>query len=265
MVIPRSGSIGANVANVFEDYEGSIDSCILTATGIGTSLYTLVGNALSSYFGKTIVPTEGDQVTLQEISPYLGLKVPETQEDFVEIAGIKWAKGNIVSDGNGGYKIGDETDYGYYFSWGNTDAHAEGSGYDFSQAVYDETPAAAIDTDLSLSQDAARANLGASWRMPSAVEFKALSDACTSIWTSLNGVNGRLFISNTDGKALFFPAAGDYDGTSLNGRGSYGNYWSSTYNSATRALGLLFDSSNVSPQYSNVRRYGLSVRAIIDE
>lgn len=265
MVIPRSGSIGANVANVFEDYEGSIDSCILTATGIGTSLYTLVGNALSSYFGKTIVPTEGDQVTLQEISPYLGLKVPETQEDFVEIAGIKWAKGNIVSDGNGGYKIGDETDYGYYFSWGNTDAHAEGSGYDFSQAVYDETPAASIATDLSLSQDAARVNLGTPWRMPTAAEFQALYDACTSIWTSMNGVNGRLFISNVNGNALFFPAAGYYGGSSLSARGSYGHYWSSTYDSATNALDLLFNSSSVSPQDNIDRRYGFSVRAVLDE
>lgn len=264
MVIPRSGSIGANVANVYEDYEGSVDSCILTATGIGTSLYSLVGNALSAYFGKTIVPTEGSQVTLQEITPYLGLKVPETQEDFVEIAGIKWAKGNIVEDGHGGYKVGDETDYGCYFSWGNTDAHAEGSGYDFSQAVYDETPAASINSSLSLSQDAARANLGTPWRMPTAAEFQALYDACTSVWTSLNGVNGRLFISNADGKALFFPAAGIYNGTSLNDRGSNGFYWSSTYESATYARDFNFISSGVNPQYSSSRRYGFCVRAVQD-
>ena len=265
MVIPRSGSIGADIANVFEDYEGSIDSCTLAATGIGTSLYTLVGNALSSHFGKTIVPTEGDQVTLQDITPYLGLKVPETQEDFVEIAGIKWAKGNIVSDGNGGYKVGNETEYGCYVSWGNTDVHAEGSGYDFSQEVYDETDAAAIATDLSLSQDAVRANLGAPWRMPTSAEFKALNDACTSVWTTLNGVNGRLFISNENGNALFFPAAGYYNGTSLSTRGSYGFYWSSTYNSATGARDLVFSSSGVDPQGSYGRSYGFSVRAVLDD
>lgn len=79
MVIPRSGSISANIANVYEDYEGSVDSSIIAATGIGTSLYTIVGEALSAYFDKTIVPTEGDQVTLQQIAPYLGLTVPETE------------------------------------------------------------------------------------------------------------------------------------------------------------------------------------------
>lgn len=262
-MIPRSGSISANIANVYEDYEGSIDSSIIAASGIGTSLYTIVGNALSLYFGKTIVPTEGDQVTLQEISPYMGLTVPEP--NFVEIAGIKWAKGNIVEDGNGGYKIGDETDYGCYFSWGNTDAHAEGSGYDFSQAVYDATPAAAINTDLSLSQDAARAKLGARWRMPTAAEFQALNDACTSVWTTLNGVNGRLFTSNDNGNSLFFPAAGDYHGTSLRDRGSYGLYWSSTYNSASDARFMGFNNSGVTPQDNGSRHFGLVVRAVLDE
>lgn len=263
MVIPRSGSISANIANVYEDYEGSIDSSIIAASGIGTSLYTIVGNALSLYFGKIIVPTEGDQVTLQEITPYyMGLTVPET---FVEIAGIKWAKGNIVENGNGGYKIGDETDYGCYFSWGNTDAHAEGSGYDFSQEVYDATPAAAIDNDLSLSQDAARANLGATWRMPTSAEFKALYDNCTSVWTTLNGVTGRLFTSNENGNTLFFPAAGRYDGRSLGNSGSNGYYWSSTYNSATNARDLRFSISNVYPEGDNARRYGFSVRAVLAE
>lgn len=78
-MIPRSGAISANIANVYEDYEGNIDSSIIAATGIGTSLYTIVGEALSAYFDKTIEPTEGDQVTLQQIAPYLGLTVPETE------------------------------------------------------------------------------------------------------------------------------------------------------------------------------------------
>lgn len=261
MVIPRSGSISENIANVYEDYEGSIDSCIIAATGIGTSLYTIVGNALSEYFGKTIVPTEGEQVTLQEITPYMGLTVPKT--NFVEIAGIKWAKGNIVEDGNGGYKIGDETDYGCYFSWGNTDAHDEGSGYDFSQQVYDTTPAATITENLSLSQDAARATLGAPWRIPTEAEFQALYNNCTFKWITLNGVYGCLFTSNENGKRLFFPASGNYDGTSLNGRGESGDYWTSTYVSATNARYLGFNSSDVNPHGSSRRRFGFSVRAVI--
>lgn len=165
-----------------------------------------------------------------------------------------WAKANIVSAKPEGI--------GLYFSWGNTDGHAEGSGYDFSQDVYDTTPAAAITDNLSLSQDAARANLGTPWRMPTAAEFQELFDNCTNVWTTLNGVNGRLFTSNVNGNTLFFPAAGDYNGTSLNGRGSYGYYWSSTYISATSARVLRFDNSDVNPQDDFSRRLGFSVRAV---
>lgn len=156
-------------------------------------------------------------------------------------------------------------DSGLYFSWGNTEGHTEGSGYDFSQAVYDTTPAAGITTDLSLSQDAARANLGVAWRMPTAAEFKELYDNCTSVWTTMNGVAGRLFTSNVNGNTLFFPAAGLYNGTSLNYREESGLYWSSTYNSATNARYLFFNSSSVVPQSNYyARRDGFSVRAVLN-
>lgn len=151
-----------------------------------------------------------------------------------------------------------------YFSWGNLDGHAERSGYNFSQAVYDATPAAAITANLSLSQDAARANLGAPWRMPTAAEFQELYNNCTSVWTTLKGVNGLLFTSNVNGNTLFFPAAGYYNGTSLSSRGSNAGYWSSSYGSDTNARLLTFGSSTIYPQGYNSRRLGFSVRAVVD-
>lgn len=60
----------------------------------------------------------------------------------------------------------------------------------------------------------------------------------------------------------FFPAAGYYDGTTLNNRGSNGNYWSSSFNSATNAYNLNFNSTDVNPQNNNNRRNGFSVRAV---
>lgn len=169
-------------------------------------------------------------------------------------SGLLWAKCNV------GARTPEEA--GLYFSWGNLFGHAEGSGYNFSQAVYNATPAAAITTSLSLSQDAARANLGAPYRMPTASEFQELYDNCTSVWTTINGVNGRLFTSNVNGNTLFFPAAGLYGGASLYDRGSYGYYWSSTYYSPAYARGLGSNSSGVNPQSNNERRYGFSVRAV---
>lgn len=169
-------------------------------------------------------------------------------------SGLLWAKSNLGA-------TRPESD-GIYFSWGNTEGHPAGAGYDFSLEEYNTTPAAAITEDLSLSQDAARAILGSPWRMPSAAEFQELFDNCASEWTTLNGVQGRLLTSNVNGNTLFIPAAGYYDETSLLNRGSSGRYWSTSYVSATDAHLLGFNSSGVQPQSTSIRRDGLSIRAV---
>lgn len=170
-------------------------------------------------------------------------------------SGLLWASCNVGAES--------PSDLGLYFSWGNTEGHAEGSGYAFSQAEYNTTPAANISANLSLSQDAARAYLGAPWRMPTSAEFQELFNNCTSVWTTLNGVKGRLFKSNINGNAVFFPAAGYYSGTALRYRGSFGYDWSSSYSNASTAFGLNFDSTNVNPRNGFERFRGFTVRAVM--
>lgn len=63
-------------------------------------------------------------------------------------------------------------------------------------------------------------------------------------------------------RGFFFPAAGNWNGTSLNNRGTNGNYWSSTFNNASNAYNLNFNSGNVNPQNNNNRWNGLTVRAV---
>lgn len=193
-------------------------------------------------------------------------------------SGTKWAKGNIVSDGNGGYKVGEETDYGAYFSWGNVTPHfsSNGStfddGYNFSQTTYNNTPGASIsytsqhkgrDYTANTTNDAARACLGGSWQVPTATQFQELYDNTDNEWTTISGVNGRKFMKKTDHSVyVFFPAAGGGNSTSLLNRGSYGFYWSSSLYSADRGYYLRFDSSNVRAQNRISRYYGSSVRAV---
>ena len=153
---------------------------------------------------------------------------------------------------------------GLYYSWGNVEGYSEGSGYDFSQEVYNASPGATIAADLTLGQDAARVELGAPWRMPTSAEFQELYNYCTSVWTRLNGVYGRLFTSNANGKTLFLPAAGRYDGTSLDRLGSRGDYWSSTFHSSTNAYYLSIDSESADPHNNSFRRFGFTVRAVMD-
>ena len=201
----------------------------------------------------------------------------EEAAGFVDLGlSVKWAQANIVKDGNK-YKIGDnETDYGCYFSWGNIVGHesANGStfddGYDFGSSnsgPYASTPGKNVTANIASNDaqhDAALACLGAPWRLPTKEEFKELYDNTDREWTTINGVSGWKFMKKTDHSVyVFFPAAGDGDGTSLNGRGSYGYYWSSSWYSSDYAYYMYFGSSSVNPQSNYYRRYlGFSVRAV---
>ena len=61
---------------------------------------------------------------------------------------------------------------------------------------------------------------------------------------------------------IFFPASGNYNGTSLSNRGSIGYYWSSTWSSEAYARNLNFNSTGVNPQGNDGRRFGITVRAV---
>ena len=170
----------------------------------------------------------------------------KSDEDFVDLglpSGLKWARGNIIMNGSK-YKIGEETDYGAYVSWGNIVPHfsANGStfddGYDWgtsnSGSPYASTPGASIaftsqgeGFSEDSGYDAARALLGGKCKMPTTLDFQELYDNCTSAWvTNYNGsnVNGCLFTSKINGATLFFPAAGDCYRNFPSNRGVRGYY-----------------------------------------
>ena len=106
------------------------------------------------------------------------------------------------------------------------------------------------------------------WHLPTKEDFIELDDNCAHKWTVINGTPGMLFTSIHNGNSIFMPAAGwswfdeDEHGTTLNYRGSYGSYWSSSFYSATYAFLLNFYSTGVTPQYNGSRRYGFTVRAV---
>ena len=118
-------------------------------------------------------------------------------------SGLLWATCNVGAK--------EPWESGLYFSWGNVDGHAKDSGYDFgtsNDGPYASTPGGKLATDIPVDAryDAARANLGGSWRMPTTAEFWELRDNCTNEWTTQNGVNGERFISRINGNSVFFPA-----------------------------------------------------------
>lgn len=190
-------------------------------------------------------------------------KLFDTKEDVVDMglpSGTLWAKKNIGATS--------PTGYGWYFSWGNLDAHQEGAGYNFSSDVYNATDAASISANLLLSQDAARANLGAPWKMPSMEQYAELfnSDYTTNEWVTNyeeSGVNGLLVTSKINGNVLFFPASGEYNkGTSMYGKGWGGWYLSLSILSSVLCY-IMYFNSVVSPNVNNTTRYyGLPIRPV---
>ena len=231
----------------------------LSVNGGAAKAIKLFGNAMpmGKVHANTILVMNYDGTQFNVIA--IQSQTAAAPTGFVDLAlpsGLLWCEHNV----------GASTPYehGLYFSWGNVIGHAEGSGYDFSDAVYAETPGAALTGNIPVNgtYDLARHNMGAPCRLPTVGEFQELNNNCDSEWTDEDGVAGRRFTSRINGNSVFFPASGYYNGTTLNGRGSNGLYWSSSYISATSAYYLGFDSSNVGPANGGLRRYGFTARAV---
>ena len=253
-VLTPGGIIAVNFVNAF-----TASSPTLSVNGSAAKPIKLYGNAMpmGKVHANTILVMYYDGTQFNVIGILSQTAAAPT--GFVDLAlpsGLLWCEHNV----------GASTPYehGLYFSWGNVIGHAEGSGYDFSDAVYAETPGAALTGNVPVNgtYDLARHNMGAPCRLPTVGEFQELNSNCDSEWTDEDGVAGRRFTSRINGNSIFFPASGNFYGTTLNSRGSNGHYWSSSYYSATYAYNLGFDSSNVNPANSSNRRYGWTARAV---
>ena len=253
-VLTPGGIIAVNFVNAF-----TASSPTLSVNGSAAKPIKLYGNAMpmGKVHANTILVMYYDGTQFNVIG--IQSQTAAAPTGFVDLAlpsGLLWCEHNV----------GASTPYehGLYFSWGNVEGHAEGSGYDFSDAVYAQTAGATLTGNIAVGNtyDMARHNMGAPSRLPTMGEFQELVNNCTSEWTDEDGVAGRRFTSNINGNSVFFPASGDYNGTTLNYRGSGGYYWSSTYYSETTARDLYFSSSEVNPTSGSSRRLGFTVRAV---
>ena len=62
-------------------------------------------------------------------------------------------------------------------------------------------------TTLDLEDDAANANWGGKWRMPTVEEQDELIEGCINTFTTLNGVEGYKLTSKKNGNSIFLPMA----------------------------------------------------------
>ena len=184
--------------------------------------------------------SDGNIIKVDSISMIAG-------HEYVDLGlSVKWATCNVGAS--------KPEEYGDYFAWGETKPKSEYSDWNYS---YYTDP-----TILPLSADAARANWGGSWRMPTREEQDELRQQCTWTWTTQNGVNGYK-VTGTNGNSIFLPAAGCRYDSSLDDAGSLGYYWSSSLNTGNPggAWYVYFVSDSVH-RYSNDRYCGFSVRPV---
>ena len=167
-------------------------------------------------------------------------------------SGTKWACCNVGASA--------PEQYGNYYAWGETSPK---SVYDEDTYQYYNNGYVNIGSDIAGSDyDAATANWGAPWRMPSLSQIQELVDSCTSTWTTQNGVNGRKFVG-PNGGTIFLPAAGRRWDSDLNYAGYDGFYWSSTLNeSGPDFADCLYFHSGGAYWDGNYRFGGQSVRPV---
>ena len=193
-------------------------------------------------------------------------------------SGLKWAKCNLGAS--------KPSESGDFYSWGEiapktwfqwetykwmqagqsdekhitkytiADGETEAIWYDSSGAFIGDNK-----TVLVAADDAATANLGSPWRMPTVDEIQELRDKCTWTWTTQDGVNGCQ-VDGPNGNAIFLPATGYIADIFLVYKGDSGYYWSSSLSPLSHDAWLFnFSSVNHAVAHEH-RRCGVFVRPV---
>lgn len=171
--------------------------------------------------------------------------------DYVDLGlSVMWATCNVGASS--------PSEYGDYYIWGGIEPKSE------SSSGYAEG-ADMVDISGNPQYDAATANWGDGWRMPTLKEAEELEE-CAWEWTTREGVNGYN-VTGPNGNSIFFPAVGFSRGTSLDVLyiGEYGSYWLSEGSAlASYAMTISSDSYLIGGAvYSSDNGY--SIRPVLDK
>ena len=169
-------------------------------------------------------------------------------------SGLKWATCNVGANS--------PEEYGDYFAWGevepkttyNLDTYKYYDGSNFTKYTGSDK------TVLDPEDDAATANWGGAWRMPTKAEQDELRTKCKWDWTTQNGVNGYN-VTGPNGNSIFLPAAGYMGEGTLYDAGSRPYYWSNWVEPGQPDFAYGFDLGFVTIN-SNRRCTGRSVRPV---
>ncbi|MBQ0120048.1 MAG: hypothetical protein KBT13_02855 [Bacteroidales bacterium] len=210
------------------------------------------------------------------INTILGKKIVDTHE-FVDLGlpgGVLWATCNIGAE--------NPEDYGKYFAWGDTIGYTRDEDHNFYWTTYKwcdgrydnmnkyctDSGYGTVDNKVILDpeDDAATACWGSNWRMPTLQEISYLYDDnyTSTEWATVNGVDGCMITSKSNGNSMFLPATGYRSDTDLSFTGTYGFIWTRelNVNDNSGANVLYIYAGGIINRNGDNRYYGIPVRAV---
>ena len=152
-----------------------------------------------------------------KVEPNIDTNRTISGHEYVDLGlSVKWATCNV-----GAHK---PEDYGnYYVPWPKTSPYTD----ERTERNKELCSSNSNNVKGDLKHDAARANWGGTWRLPTKEECRELSEKCVWEWTEHNGVKGCK-VTGANGNSIFLPAAGVRYGSSHFNTGTDGYYLSST-------------------------------------
>lgn len=242
------------------------DNKVVLENTVGNNTNTLVNLTPNTTYYVKAYATNSEGTSYSEVVSFTTL-AESAYNEYVDLglpSGLKWATCNVGANS--------PEEYGNCYAWGEvvtkTDYSSSSNCPTYGLTTSQLQVQGYIDGEgnLTAQYDAATANWGGNWRMPTKAEMQELIDNCTWEWTTQNGVKGYK-VTGPNGNYIFIPAAGYRNGGSLLYAGRNGIYWSSTpYGSNSDnddACNLNFDSVNLGMS-SSKRYYGRSVRPVLE-
>ena len=269
-----ASAIDADHPLTVKDNAGNVITTVKPKTGIDLAYVAMPVSPSTGKYYKFSASTADNKVislsdnfVIEKGKAYPGAVDQYNGHKYVDLglpSGLKWATCNVgatTPEEYGNYFAWGETTPKHNYVWGTYKFNPSGDGKTFTKYTTGKK------TVLDAEDDAATANWGASWRMPTDAEWTELLENCTIKYESRSSVDVFRITSKNNSATIFLPAAGLKEGSSTAFDDWRGYYWSSSLRTDSSAKDMEFDDRAIpymATMISCYRCYGLTVRPVID-